>query len=276
MRTHGNKKHLIMLLIFVFVLLSILPLFYMVKLSLENSASLFSSSGWNNFGLGNYVKVLKDPNFMRAYLNSLLVSLITVTVGILVNSSAGFALAKMNFRSKKFFFFMILVSFMVPIEATVISLRFVVDKLRLVDTYLGLILPMLGNGMCIFLFKSHFEEIDDEFMDAARMDGASWLDIYVKIALPMAKGTIAACALVLFLSQWNILFWPLIAANSDKFQTLQMYIVSQISYERTNWGAMLAASILSSVLPVFSFFCLQGSFKRSLSGILHFLRRRKI
>lgn len=262
---------------FLLVCLFIIPVAYLIFLSFSNTSGLqggFEQFSLANLSFNNFAKVLNNPQFEKAFFNSLLVSTLTTIFGIIINSMAGFALARMNFKYKRFWFLLVLISFMVPLETTVVALRDFVQAAGMADSYLGLILPMAGNGLCIYLFKSKFEDMDCIVYEQAQVDGASWWDIYSKVALPMAKGTCAAACMVLFLGQWNSLFWPLIASASGRFDTLQIFIASQVSLEKTFWGSMFAASVISCIPPAMLFFAVRKNFSLSLHDMLRSRNKR--
>jgi ABC-type glycerol-3-phosphate transport system permease component len=155
---------------------------------------------------------------------------------------------------------------MVPFESIVVPLYVLVRTLGLENTYAALILPGVGNGLAIFLFKQFFEEVPNELIEAARIDCASWFRIYVQILLPLCLPAIATVVVMIFMFQWNSLFWPLVATHSSRFEVVQVAIAANRMSEDTSWANLFSAAIAGSLPPVIIFFFLQKYFIKGISG----------
>lgn len=214
----------------------------------------------------NYRKIFVDLLFGRAIANSLIVCVVTVILSVLVCSMAGFALAKFKFRGKNLVFAIVLITFMVPFESIVIPLYVLVRSMKLDNSYAALILPGVGNGLAIFLFKQFFEEVPNELLEAARIDSASWMRIYVQILLPLCMPAIATVVVMTFMFQWNSLFWPLVATHSSRFEVVQVAIATNRVTEDTSWANLFSSAIAGSLPPVIVFFFLQKYFIKGISG----------
>ncbi|MFM8426295.1 MAG: carbohydrate ABC transporter permease, partial [Chloroflexota bacterium] len=127
----------------------------------------------------------------------------------LINLLAGFAFATFDFKGKNLLFGLVLFTFMVPIEVTIIPQYLQMKTLGWINTWQGLFIPGLANSMVIFLFRQFFSEIPKDLLDAARVDGASWLRILFLIVVPISKPVLIGAGMVLFISTWNSFFWPL-------------------------------------------------------------------
>ena len=252
----------------------IVPLAWILASSLRPAGSLYEYANPltlrtflpSHVTFENYRKIFVDLLFGRAILNSLYVASMTVLLSVVVSSMAGFALAKFKFRGKELVFAIVLITFMVPFESIVVPLYVLVRALGLENTYAALILPGVGNGLAIFLFKQFFEEVPNELLEAARMDGASWFRIYVQILLPLCLPAIATVVVMIFMFQWNSLFWPLVATHSSKFEVVQVAIAANRMSEDTSWANLFSAAIAGSLPPVVIFFFLQKYFIRGISG----------
>ena len=252
----------------------IVPLAWILASSLRPAGSLYQYANpltWRTFipsavTFENYRKIFVDLLFGRAILNSLIVSSATVFLSVLVSSMAGFALAKFRFRGKKLVFAIVLITFMVPFESIVIPLYVLVRSLRLDNSYAALILPGVGNGLAIFLFKQFFEEVPNELLEAARMDSASWPRIFLQILLPVCMPAIATVVVMTFMFQWNSLFWPLVATHSSRFEMVQVAIAGNRMTEDTSWANLFSSAIAGSLPPVILFFFLQKYFIKGISG----------
>lgn len=274
------KKPVTIKNILIFAILTLTSAFFLIPLawvlasSLRPAGSLYEYANpltWKTFfpaniTLENYRKIFVDLLFGRAILNSLFVSISTVFFGVLVSSMAGFALAKFRFRGRQLIFVIVLVTFMVPFESIVIPLYVLVRGIGLENSYAALILPGVGNGLGIFLFKQFFEEVPNELLEAARMDRASWFRIYVQILLPLCMPAIATVVVMTFMFQWNSLFWPLVATHSSRFEVVQVAVAANRMSEDTSWANLFSAAIAGSLPPVVVFLFLQKYFIQGISG----------
>ncbi|MBO8140497.1 MAG: carbohydrate ABC transporter permease [Thermosipho sp. (in: Bacteria)] len=209
------------------------------------------------FTLDSY-KELFNGGFMQSILFSILVGILTVVAGILINSTAGFAFAKFKFPGKKAVFLTVLISSLVPFEAIAVPLFIIVRWMHLLNTMGALVLPMIANGLCVFLFYQFFKGIPTDLMEAAIIDGASWWRIYWQIFLPLSKPAIVSASLLLFLSQWQSFLWPLVSVQSSKMRMVQVAIAFLTINERTTLlHVLLAAAVMSSIIPLLLIFPLQ-------------------
>jgi ABC-type glycerol-3-phosphate transport system permease component len=254
----------------------LLPLWWMLISSLRPAEDIFayaSSWGWrtllpDELTLAHYERAL-DRGYLRAIGNSLIVALSTVALGILVNSLAGFAFAVFDFPGRGILFVAVLASFMMPFEAIVIPLYHLMRFLGWTDSYRALILPEVASGFVIFLFRQFFAGIPKELVEAARIDGASWFQVYARIAMPLTGPTIATAALMLFILQWEAFFWPLVAASAPDYVLVQVAIARHNSLETTDWGGMFAASSIAVFMAIVPFLLFQRYYVRTIvqSGI---------
>jgi len=272
------KKPLVLAAEFVLLtaisLFFILPILWIVASALRPSGPLYTYANPltlqtffpTTVTFDNFVHIFKNLHFGRALLNSLLVAVATIAISVLICSMAGFGLAKFTFRGKNLFFFIVLITFMVPFESIVIPLFVLVKRLNIDNTYFALILPAAGNGLAIFLFRQFFSEVPTEILEAARIDGASWIRIFRKIILPLSIPAIVTVIVMVFMFQWNSLFWPLIATHSSRFEVVQVAITAHRSTEDTSWANLFSSAIAGSLPPVILFFFLQKYFVRGISG----------
>ena len=213
-----------------------------------------------------YRVIFFEKDFGRAVLNTGLVAVATVVGGLLVAALAGFAFARLDFPGKRALFVLTVVTFLVPFEAIAIPLYDLIQQLGWVDTYAGLIVPGVANGIAIFLFRQAFAEIPNDLVDAARLDGASWLGILFHIFLPLTKPVIVGAALLLFLFQWESFLWPLIAVRDERYKVVQVALSDfQLQYQ-TLWEQLFAASIVAAIIPLLLLLPFQRHYVRSVVG----------
>ena len=206
--------------------------------------------------------VPSSPGIFRALFNSMFICVTTVTFGVFVNSLAGFAFAVFEFPFKRALFAVVLLSFMMPFEAIVIPLYTLMRGLGWTDTYAALILPEVAGGLVIFLFRQFFAGIPKEIYEAARLDGATWWQVYRRMTMPLSGPTIATASLILFIHQWDAFFWPLVAASSEKFAVVQVAIARNMTLEQANWGALFASASSAVLVAMVPFLLLQRYYIR--------------
>jgi ABC-type glycerol-3-phosphate transport system permease component len=260
-RLGTTSRYTLLAIIFLTLML---PLYWFIMSSFRPTEDIFLYA--NDFGLrtivpnrltmDNHIAVFHSE-FMTAMSNSLIICVTTVTLGIFVNSLAGFAFAVFEFPFKNVLFVLVLLSFMMPFESIVIPLYSLSRSLGIVNTYAVLILPDIANGLVIFLFRQFFAGIPRDVYEAARIDGASWWQIYLRITLPIAGPTVAAASLLIFIHQWDAFFWPLIAASSPDLIVVQVAIARNMSVDQTNWGMLFSSCSIALAVALLPFLFLQ-------------------
>lgn len=269
----ARPRHLMLRygLLSILAFIVVCPLAWLALASLRPQSEIFqpvSQFGWSTFipsrlTLENY-RALMASDFPLAVRNSVFVASMTVLFGVFVNALAGFAFAAFDFRGKNVLFLLVIASFMMPFEAIVLPLYVMIRAFGWVNTYQALIVPEIANGLVIFLFRQFFASIPRDFYEAARVDGASWLYIFVRIAMPLSWPTIATSALMLFLSQWDSFFWPVVAASDPDYAVIQVAIARNINFEQSDWGGLFASTNLAIVLGTIPFLLVQRFYVRTL------------
>lgn len=259
-RKHNPINLLIHALLLVMLLFTITPIIFMITASMMTKNQILrmpfnwipESLNWINFKRA-IVGLDENYIFLRNILNSLIVSVTVAITTVLLGSLTGYGLAKFRFRGRNAIFIMIMATMMIPFEAIMIPLYMVVMKLRIQNTYVGLILPFLVSAFGIFQMRQYLSTFPTEFLDAARVDGMSELGIYWRIVLPNAKPVIATLSILAFRSQWDNLLWPLLVSQRDKMKTIPQYITAFAAERNTDEGAMMAAALIASI-PMFVLF----------------------
>ena len=238
--------------------LFILPLMWAIAASFSPNELVFKYAypfSWRallpgEFTLQAYASLFAR-NFGLSLSNTFALGVIVVLVGGLVNALAGFAFARFDFRGKRLIFVSIIViTFLVPIDLTAIPRFILVRDLGWINTWQALIVPGLANSLVIFLFRQFFEEIPQDLIDAARVDGATWLRVLFLIILPLSTPVMITAALLMFLSQWDSFFWPLLVAPHPDLRVVQVEIANAIGEYQTLWNELLAGSMLAAVVPI--------------------------
>jgi multiple sugar transport system permease protein len=202
------------------------------------------------FVLDAYKEVIIN-GFGYSLVLSIFIAAVVVLFGILFNSLAGFAFARIDFPGKNILFGITLLSFLIPFEAISVPLYVTVQKLGFLDTIFAIIIPSVANGLSIFLFRQFFLGLPSDLVEAAKIDGAGWFTIYYKLFLPMSKPAMISAGMLLFISQWQAFVWPLLAVQSKRLRIVQVAIAFMSRDEHTVfWNQLGAASILTALIPL--------------------------
>jgi multiple sugar transport system permease protein len=257
--------HLVLLPI---ALVMILPLVWMTVTSLQTldetrhyPPSLVPTS----LEFNNYTEVLRRSEFVRWFVNTLLVTLAAVIGNLVFCSLAGYAFARIKFFGRGVVFIAILATLMIPYQVTVIPTFLIIRQLGMIDTLGALILPNLVGAFGIFMLRQFFITLPIELEEAARIDGASRLGILFKIVLPLSGPALATLAVITFLWTWNDFFWPLITIYSADNMTLQLGLATFQGTHATNTNLLMAANVMSVLPMLLLFFVAQRYFIRGIA-----------
>lgn len=254
-------------------ILFLIPLWWVVNNSLRPGAETFrylNPLRWETFfafppTFSNYAQIFQS-DLGRALLNSLIVSLATVILGLLICSLAAFGLSAFQFRGRGLLFSVVLIAFLIPFDSLAIPLAEMFRTWNLQNTFTGLILPGIGNGMAIFLLRTFFLAVPSGLVDAGRIDGLSWFGIYRKIYLPLSVPALIGASLMLFLFQWQAYVWPLLM-GTDRSHVLGPVALSNLQGQfNVDYGLVFAASVVLVVIPILIIIGLQRYFTQSVTA----------
>jgi multiple sugar transport system permease protein/putative chitobiose transport system permease protein len=218
------------------------------------------------FSFEAYITLFTKRGFGKIFFNTFYVTIVTVIIGIIINAMAGFAFAKFAFKGKNLLFLIVLITFMIPFEVISIPLYNLVDQLGWIDSYSGLIVPAIANGLVIFLYRQFFTDIPTALLESARIDGASWGTVFIRIILPLSKPATVSAGMLLFLFQWESFLWPLIATRSKEYKVLQVAMSDFMTEHATYWNEMFAACVLTVLVPVLVLLPLQNYFVHGVTN----------
>lgn len=196
----------------------------------------------------NLLGALNAVPLLRMYTNSLVMAGIITVSQLLTSALAAYAFVFLRFRGSAVVFALFLSTLMIPGEATFIPNYLTLSGWGLSNTYAGLVLPFLAYAFGTFLLRQSFRQFPRELYDAARMDGMGHLRFLWTILLPLSKPALTAVGMYVFITSWNMYFWPLIITRSTEMQTLQIGLNSLKTGEAANPGLLLAGAALS-VIP---------------------------
>ena len=200
----------------------------------------------------HYVTLFAELDFGRYLVNTLLVVAISF-VGLLIMAMAGYGFAKFEFHGRRWMFFLVLATMMIPVQVTMIPTFLILNSMKLTNTLAGIALPTLVSGFNIFLFRQFMSTIPDEMLEAARLDGAGEMRIFLSIVVPLAVPIFAVQAVLTFIAGWNSFLWPLIIANDQKLYTLSVGLSLLNQQLAVNPSLQMAAAALM-VMPMFIVF----------------------
>ena len=254
-------------------LLMVLPVLWALGASFRDNAEIFRYtrplSIWTfvprNPTLAGFAHIFGQDRFGRFMANSLFVALAVTAAGLFVNSLAAFGFARFRFRGRDPLFAAVLVTFMVPLEIIVIPLYIVVRGFGWIDSYWALVVPAIADAFSIFLLRQFFQELPQELVDAARIDGCGWFAIYWRIALPLVKPALVTAGLLAFIRQWDSFFWPLVATSSPEYTVVQVGLAKYITEFVTFWDRLLAGAVTASVPVLVLYFVLQRYYVQGIS-----------
>lgn len=216
--------------------------------------------------LQNYADVFSRTDFLRFLFNSVFITGTIVTGGLLVNSLAAYAFARLQWRGRDLFFNLVLALMILPLEAIAVPLFYGVSILGLRDTYLAQILPFIANAFSIFLFYSFFIGLPRELEEAARLDGASTLRIFFTIIVPNARPVFASVAILTFLTWWGAYLWPLMVTIGPEVRPLPVAIATFYTLPPLQWGDILAFGVMMVAPVLLVFLIFQRGFVRGVAA----------
>ncbi|MDR7420965.1 MAG: sn-glycerol-3-phosphate ABC transporter permease UgpE [Armatimonadota bacterium] len=203
----------------------------------------------------------------RMMLNSLIMGSVIAAGKIAVSVISAFAVAFFEFPLRMFFFWMIFITLMLPVEVRIIPTYKVIADLAMTNTYQGLIVPLIASATATLIFRQFFLTVPDELVDAAKIDGAGPMRFFWSILLPLSSSTIAALAVILFIYGWNQYLWPLLITTSREMNTIVIGITKMIGTgdAQTDWQLIMATSVLAMLPPVAVVVLMQRWFVKGLT-----------
>lgn len=253
-------------------LIFMFPFIWSISTSLKPLSDLFqvtptlipSEVRWQNYG-----DVFETVPFLRIYANTIFVTLARVIGQVMIASLAAFAFSRLRFPGRDFLFLVLLMGLMVPEQVLIIPRYVLMRELGWLDTYQGLIIPMLFSAFGVFLLRQFFLGIPHDFYEAATIEGANPLQIYWHIYLPLVRPALAAFGFLVLLWSWNEFLWALIMTSSTDMQVLSVGLALFQGAQFTNTAILLAAANLATfpLLVVFVFFQKQLVEGITLSGL---------
>ncbi len=270
----------------ILALIFLFPIVFMLMSSLKpdldllrDALSLRAFLPVGNISFDNYQLAFERAPVPLFIFNSVLVTSVTVLLGLVVNSMAGFALAIPRWRGQGVVLSVIIATLIVPFETIAIPLLLVVNQLPWIgpegltfgwlNSYQVQIIPFVASAFSIFLFVQFFKGLPPELIEAARIDGASWFQIYTSLIVPLSGPVFATNAILTFLPMWNSFLWPLMVIQKEEFRPVMVglqYFTQTAIGGHTAWGAIMAYLSMITIPVLALFLSLQRAFIESIAS----------
>jgi ABC-type glycerol-3-phosphate transport system permease component len=269
----ATQRGLLYVAVIAFAIFMAQPFVWMVLTSLKTvpEVNRFPITMWpeDPTNLRNYLQIFREQPFIRYIVNSFVVAIGGTLSALVFSTLSGYTFAKLPLPGKEVLFTLTLATIMLPFEVSAIPLYLIFTKLGLVNTYLGVMAPELVSILGIFLIRQFCETIPSDYMDAARIDGASEIGVLWSIVLPLLKGALVTLAIIRFIFTWNSFLWPLLIVRDDSVRTLPLALTSFSGFYGIQYHLLSAASVVSVAPLLIMFLVLQKHVVRgvALSGL---------
>lgn len=258
------------------------PLLMTVSVSLQSMNEIYSPELTlipETLRFENYRTAMTNGNWTRYFFNSALVTVITVVISLIINSTSGFVFARIPFRGREPLFMLILIGMMIPAQVTLIPVFKLIRSVPfaggndwlgrggtgLMNTYAGQIIPYIAGSFGVFLCRQFYVGFPSELDDAARIDGCGRMGQFIRIYLPLSGPVLASLSVLKFTGTWNEYTWPLVMTSGDSMKTVQLALSMFRDEGEIFWNQLMAATLISGVPIYILFFFAQKHF---VSGLL--------
>lgn len=250
----------------VYAIAALIPVYSMVVLASSKDDGDLSGLGWpQGYLVQNATEVLGNSAFMRYLFNSLVVTTVVVFLDVAISAMAGYAMARLKFPGRRLFQVVIIMALSLSPAVVVIPVYIAMAEIGWLDSYQALILPVAVSALGVFLVRQFALAIPSQLFNAARVDGASELRIFLVIALPLLRPALLTLALLQFLAQWDSLLWPLLAVSSQDLWTLPLGLASFQGQYGYVYFLLMTGALISVIPPFILFLILQKYYVAGLT-----------
>ncbi|WP_416147386.1 carbohydrate ABC transporter permease [Salipaludibacillus sp. HK11] len=241
-----------------------IPVIWMISTSLKNRGDIFTMPPEfipSSPTFDNYVRIFGESDIVRGFMNTMIIILPTTFIGVTAAALAAFAFAKLKFPGRNKLFFFLIATMMLPGIVVLVPQFILFRTIGWLDTFLPLMVPgFFGAAMAVFFLRQFFMGIPDDLIEAAKIDGLSYFGIFRIIMVPLAKPAIVTQLILGLLAGYNDFMGPLIYLNSPENFTLQLVLASFRGYYTSDWGLIMAGSVLALIPTLLAFFFAQKQF----------------
>lgn len=269
MRTGKIGKSIIYIILVLWAAIQLFPLYYLFTFSLKTNAEIL---GENIIGLpkrwewSNYAEVIRSSNILHYFLNSVLVTVVTIVFTIMVALMASYALYRMKWKLRSFFVIIFMLGLTIPIHSSILPVFLILKQMHMLNSYQALVLPYIAFGlsMAIMMFSGFLSGIPRELEEAACIDGCNVYKIFLKIITPLMKPAFATVAIFTYLSSWNELMFATIFVNDEGLKTLPVGIQALSMSLITDWGVLGAALVISLIPTILIYVFMSNKVQESM------------
>lgn len=264
------NRILFYLLLTVGMVVTVLPVYWMFMASFMTLGDVFTTPvnlfppEWRP---QNYIDIFTEFNMGRYFINSVIVTGAIVILQVIFCSLVGYSMAKFDYPGKNLIFIFIMATLMIPFAVILIPLYLIVRTFDWIDTYQGLILPFSMSPIGIFLMRQFIVSVPDDYMDAARIDGASEWGIFFRIVLPLSRPAIITLAIITFVTNWDVFLWPLIVTTTDRYRTLPIGLAQFLQEYQNEWNLLMAGAVVAVLPVIVLFLAMQRRFLEGMAGL---------
>ncbi|MBL8160577.1 MAG: carbohydrate ABC transporter permease [Anaerolineae bacterium] len=265
-----NLSRIVLFAFFVILTLGfVFPLYWMVISSLRPEGRIFVDAFEiipSALSLDSYRTLFEEEPYGQWIVNSIVQTAGFAITALFLCTTSGYALAKFKFRGRNLLFILILVSQMIPFHLLIVSLFLMIIQLGLVESYFGAIIPIAASPIGLFFVRQYMLSIDDEMLNAARVDGANEYQIFFSVVLPNARPAIATLFILFSLEYWNNLLWPLIVFREAENMPLAVGITRLINQYQQSYDLVMAGSTLATIPIIILFLFLRRQVMEGLAA----------
>ncbi len=250
------------------VVIVTIPLYWMISTSLKSKGALMALPiQWipKKPTLNSYKKVFTLFPFARAIANSAFITIAYVVITVLSASMAAFAISKIRFKGANVVFAMYLTSMMIPVQITLIPMFIIMNNFSLINTYTSVISPAIFKAFAVFLLVQNMRALPDDYLEAARIDGAGMFKIYKDVIMPMMIPTVATLAITTFMEAWNDYLWPLVMLSDKNKMTLTLALNTLNGQYDTEYNVLMAGSLISMIPIIIIYIIAQTQMKQGIT-----------
>lgn len=246
---------------------AMIPFLWMLSTSFKSRGALMAIPiEWipENPTWDAYIKVFSKFPFAKTIGNSLFISVSYTVITLLSSSMAAFAFAKLEFSGNSLIFKFYLATMMIPTQVTMIPLFVIMNKMGLIDSYASVILPSVFRPFAVFMLVQQMRTIPNDFLDAAKIDGANIFQVFGKIALPLCGPSLATLSITTFMESWNDYLWPLLMLTDKNKMTLPIALSTLNGQYATEYNVLMSGSLISMIPIIIIYICAQKYFKNGM------------
>lgn len=244
----------IYILLIIGLIVFAMPYVYMIISSTQSNSVILGKE--LNFKFGphfwtNLMEVQTKYNYTKILMNTMIITVIGTVISTFITTLAGYVMAKYKFKGSKLIFNLVMISRMVPQFALIIPIYFIMSKMKLTNTFAGVIIPALASTNSVFIMRQYAMQVPNEMLEAPRIDGASEWKIFTKIVIPSLIPSIVTVGMLTFMTYWNAYLIPLVMLKDNTKFTVPLIIqnMTQNQYDYLNYGALMAV-LATSVIPI--------------------------